>query len=298
MIASTITIPVLGQPHLLEAALTSLIENSFYKHRIIVIMSEEPPDEHHTGGARDWKIVDGRCLKTYESVADLRAKRGAWLDVHGVEFVDVTEEAREFHARTRAVRVVDGGVDVAFKNNAGLKLTDTEWTIPNWDCDFFAGLHWDRPLVDYARLLAPSDKVSLVPMHVQPRLFDALPVWSDPWESSRAVASNVLGMPTTRVVHARSEADTCPYVTADEFYAFCIRMARPGVQIHEKPGERSRAHWVPAMLRTRDVVDAGAYALIGCGYDLEFDNRLGDCGFRKVGFCDSFQLHKGYPPVA
>ncbi|HXB28154.1 MAG TPA: hypothetical protein VNV25_25715 [Gemmatimonadaceae bacterium] len=147
MIASTITIPVLGQPHLLEAALKGLVENSYYRHRIVVITSEAPPDEHHTGGARDWATVEGMdgqpatCRRLYESVDDFRTQRADWLAEHGIEFVDVTDQAREMHARYRRGEVdrrtlVEGGTDVAFKNNLGLAMTDTEWTIPNWDCDF------------------------------------------------------------------------------------------------------------------------------------------------------------------
>ncbi len=247
--------------------------------------------------------MDGQCQRIYESVDDFRQRRAPWLAEHGIEFVDVTAEAIEFHAHYRRGEVdpsrtqVEGGTDVAFKNNLGLALTHTEWTIPNWDCDFFAGPGWDRPLVDYARSVAASDRVMLVPMHVQPRPFAEIPVWTDPWTSARAVASNVLGMPTTRSLQVQPGADPCPWVTSEDFAAFCVKMARPGVILEERPGVRSLLHWVPAMLRTSDLLAVGGYSLIGCGYDLEIDNRLGERGFRKVGFCDSFQLHKGFPPI-
>jgi hypothetical protein len=149
--------------------------------------------------------------------------------------------------------------------------------------------------VDFAS--RAGEKLMLVPMHVQPRPFAALPTWDDPWTSARQVASNVLGMPTTRSVHV-SSSDVRPWVTSEEFAAFCAKMARPGVTIEERPGVRSLLHWVPAMLRTRELVSAGGYSLMGCGYDLEIDNRLGALGFRKIGFCDSFQLHKGFPSAS
>jgi len=302
MFASTITIPVLGQPHFLEAALVGLVKNSFYKHRIIVLKSNPDAfsDPDHAGQVRDWVIVDGKATLTHESVDAMLAKRSDWLTEHNIRVIDVTTEAVAFQERYCRGEVVagktrvEGRTDVAFKNNLGLAATDTEWTIPNWDADFYPGLHWDKPLVDYARASSPHSKPMLVPQHAQPRWFSELPAWGDPWAEARQVAANALTVPTTRKL-----ADGKPWVTELEFFAYCARMRASDRihRIHERPGARTRLHWVPAMLRTQQVRDVGGYELTGSGHDLLFDNKLGDQGFQKTGFLDAFILHKGYPPI-
>ncbi len=290
---STITIPVLGQPHLLRAALYGLVHNSFYRHRIIVLHSNPlayPSDPAHAGSARDWEVdVNGASHERFTSVESFLESHAGWLDSHGIESVDVTSEALAF--RAGHVGAWEGGVDIAFKNNFGLRMTATEWTVPNWDADFYPGMHWDEPLVDFAMRAAP--KSMLVPTHMQPRLFDEIPSWSDPWMQAREGAQNRLAIPTLATVRDRGAA----YVTREAFLAFCGLMRRPGAMIHERPGVREKLHWVPAMLRTREVREAGGYGYQGAGYDVEFDDRLGARGFDKVGFLDSFILHKGYVPI-
>ena len=299
MFASTITIPVLGQPHFLEAALVGLVKNSFYKHRIIILKSNPIAyaDPFHDPQVRDWVVIEGQEKQVHASVDDMLGKRAAWLNEHDVLVIDVTEDVLAFRDHYRRGEIypgktdVEGGADIAFKNNVGLVKTDTEWTIPNWDADFYPGLHWDKPLVEYARSSPSSEKAMLVPMHVQPRHFAARPAWNDPWKQAREVAANVLTLPTTR----KTDRDH-PWVTEQEFFQFIGSMNKRE-SVRERPGARAFLHWVPAMIRTGQVRDVGGYDLNGCGYDILFDNKLGDRGFQKIGFLDSFILHKGYPPV-
>ena len=87
------------------------------------------------------------------------------------------------------------------------------------------------------------------------------------------------------------------HLTEEEFESFCASIRQPGGQIHERPGLRHRGHWLPALLRTEEIREVGGYSYIGSGYDIMFDNLLGDRGFTKIVFCDGFVLHKGFPPM-
>lgn len=279
--ATTITIPVLTQPHYLHAALASLFKNSFYMHKIIILFS------HGDLPARDFTIgEDGIARQVYGSVGEYLRLAAEWLDAHDVTVMDVTRECDEFRA-TRAhgkgwdVGGVGGGEDVAFKNNTGLGVTTTEFTIPNWDCDFYAGRDWDRPLVERSR--RGGRKEMLVPIQVQPHFVPEPPSYR-------------VEMPTVR--HTKmGPQERVPYVTEEEFESFCASIRQPGGQIHERPGLRHRGHWLPALLRTEEIREVGGYSYIGSGYDIMFDNLLGDRGFTKIVFCDGFVLHKGFPPM-
>lgn len=285
---STIVIPNTCQPNFMHAALHGLVENSFYKHRIIV-MHTDPARFPDRAQVTDFEIVDGRRQKTFSSLRHFFDHHAVWLRENNVEVIDVTDGTVEFHDRhiSRGGKF-EGGTALAFINNLGISMTDTEWAIPNWDADFYPGLHWDKPIFDYAQRCGPRQY--LIPMHVQPVLVtpDEAASW-DAWRDSSKVAVHRMAIPTTTIVDGHA------YVTAGEFQRFQERYRRPGETIQEPCGVRARLHWVPWILRTEDYRAVGGFNYQGPGYDLAFDNAMGTAGFTKVGFCDSFIVHKGYP---
>lgn len=203
--------------------------------------------------------------------------------------IDVTERCLEFRKAYEAGNVYPGkkvyedGVDIAFKNNLSLEYIDTEWCVLNWDDDFHAGLWWDEPLLRQIEAGIPERRV-LIPTHVQPSYDPRLINRTDVWEDTRKLVGNVIQM-YSPVKNVREE----------DFFGFCELRQRDNI-IVEPCGVRDRLHWVPMMTRTDDVRKS-PYAYIGTGYDLEFDDRLMSLGFSKMGFQNSFILHKGYVPL-
>ena len=288
---STIIIPNTCQPNFMHAALHGLVENSFYRHRIIVMWSE-PGEGVET--ATDFEIVAGERKKTFGSLRAFFDHHQGWLERNGVEVMNVTARAAAFRARFERGEIYkdrpyEGGSAVAWMNNLALSLVKTEWAIPNWDADFYPGRHWDRSIFDYASSLSKTAKQYLIPMHVQPAAMSLreAEAW-DAWRDSGRISLHRMAIPTTRVV------DGFAYVTDEEFAKFQQAWARPGETIREPCGRRERLHWVPWILRTDDFNRVGGFSYQGSGYDLDFDNRMGDAGFTKVGLCDSFIVHKGY----
>lgn len=305
-LASTITIPCYTQPNFLHVALHALIANSYYRHRIIVLWSDPKQVNFESRGlVDDWEWQGDEITQPYKSVREFLSMHGTWLSDNAIEVVDVTEEEIPFCERYARGEVFagktrpQGGVDIAFKNNVGLRMTKTEWTIPNWDCDFYPDKHWDKPIFDYA-LGGKHEREYLIPMHAQPHVMtaEASASW-DTWRDSPAISCHRLAMPTLarRKFNKEGGEYTIYTVTEPEFFAFCDKARRPGAQIREKCGARSRLHWVPWIVPTAPVVESGGFSYQGSGYDIEFDDRLGRLGFTKVGFCDAFILHKGFPPL-
>lgn len=309
----TITVPIYGQPNYLHSCLHALLKNSIFRHRIIVIWSDPTHVrmEDMFGTAADFEIDIDRNMgvQTYNSMQDFINRHRVWLNDNHIEFVDVTDRSRAFYdklVQDSAGRALDrdrfvypvyrdlqGGVDIAFKNNVGLEMTTSEWTIPNWDADFYAGPGWDRPLLEYAQTINANTKEMLLPSHVQPQYLPGREAAWDAWVDSNSISCHRLTIPSSR----QTRDLTATYVTDEDFTRFCERYRRPGGIIRESCGERKRLHWVPALLRTQHVIDIGGYCYKGSGYDLEFDDRLRDKGgFTKVGFQDAFVLHKGLVP--
>jgi hypothetical protein len=287
-VRSTIIIPNTVQPNYMHAALHGLVENSYYKHRIIVMWTDPDrfPDK---AKVQDFEIIDGQRRQTFSNLRHFFDHHAKWLRDNGVEVIDVTDETVAFHDRHLARGCkFEGGTALAWINNFGVSMTDTEWAIPNWDADFYPGLHWDKPIFDYAQGCGSHSREYLIPMHVQPVLVtsDEAASW-DTWRDSAKVAVHRMAIPTTKIV------DGFAYVTAGEFQEFQDRYRRPGVTIREPCGLRARLHWVPWILRTEAFRSVG-FNYQGSGYDLAFDNAMGAAGFTKVGFCDSFIVHKGY----
>lgn len=303
MIASTITIPVYSQPHFLHTTLHALVRNSAYKHRIIIVWSDSdrigPPFGQKPGGFTDFETTDKFIAsRRFASVRHFLDDHAGWLRDHGIETLDVTDRALAFresfargHVWHGAAGTPEGGVDTAFKNNLGLEVTDTEWTIPNWDCDFYPAPGWDRSVFDYAQREKPKREL-LIPMHVQPKFMTAgeAAKWNV-WRDSPAVACHRLTIATTYSVGGQA----C--VTDDDVKEFVRFEKRGGEIIREPAGKRERLHWVPWILRSDDLRSVGGFNYQGGGYDLEFDDRMGRLGFTKVGFCDAFVFHKAFPPV-
>lgn len=306
MITSTIAIPCYQHPNFLWAALRSLVEHSYYKHRIIVVWSDparvEPGFGQPKTSASDWVTrIDGdggRFEQRYTSIKDMLVREAAWLSAHGVENFDITDEYIEFRRGFERDRGAEfhGGVATAFHNNWGLARTDTEWTIPNWDADFYAGWHWDKSIFDYVTDHRPQREY-LIPMHAQPALVAEAQIaaW-DAWRDSHAISTHRLAIPTSRVLQDTGGSKH-PITTREELFAFERKTRRPGAVIREPCGLRRQLHWVPWILRTEDIRAVGNFNYQGPGYDLAFDNAFGERGFVKVGFCDAFIMHKGWPPV-
>ena len=293
---STITIPNYVQPNFMHGTLHALVRNSYYRHRIIVLYSDPRVVEPETNPTADFEypadVGDRRPdgpVQPYRTVEDFVADHRQWLSDNYVEMVDVTKQVLDNKFKYPRW---NGGTDTAFKDNLGLGMTETEWTVPNWDCDFHPGWHWDKPIFDFIESEKPTRKF-LIPMHVQPLGVGSVTevaAW-DAWRDSPAISCHRLAVPTTRT------GNSTTYVSEPEFFAFCRRTARRGERIVEPCGVRQRLHWLPAVLRASELREAGRYSLMGSGYDIEIDDRLGRMGFQKVGFADAFILHKGFPPI-
>lgn len=314
-IVSTITIPCMNQPNFLHATLHGLVRHSVRRHRIIVVWSDPLEVAAGTGlpspgPAADWEVGGGEDVdpQPVKSVRALLDSHAGWMREHGVEALDVTARTIDFFRRFVARQIPGhetglhpdsggphGGVDIALKNNIGLEITDTEWTIPNWDADFFPAPGWDHSIFEYAPGRSGAREY-LVPMHAQPVLVSperaaqaAAGDW-DPWRESPSC--HRMAIATSKNWRG------CKWVTAADVASFAARHAKDGRQIRERCGARSRLHWVPWILPTGALKQAGGFSHMGPGYDLELDDRFGAMGYTKIGFEDSFIVHKGYVPSA
>lgn len=316
-IASTITIPVLTHPNFLHTMLHGLVRNSYYKHRIIIVWSDperiraamgnwaESERSHAEEGALRNAAVDfettadGHMIQRFASVKHYLEHHATWLKEHSIESVEMTDASIEFRRRYVRGEIVpgktnwEGGVDAAHKDNIGLAMTQTEWAIPDWNCDFYPGWHWDKPIFDYA-LNSSRMKEHLIPMFSQPLAMTPDQVTHfDAWRDSPALCCHRMTTATSRL----TIENPCPYVTRDEWFAFERRWAKPGEIIREPCGVRQKLCWVPWIMRTSEIRALGNLSYIGGGYDLVFDGLEAQAGFERVGFADSFLLHKGWTPI-
>lgn len=281
----TVMIPLFGHVNWMHVALHALRRNAVSPPKIVVAWSDPRISRKGTWAADSVNWDGGPFPHMQAFVKD----HHQWLVDNEVTVVDVTEQCTDFKARCQRGEVptcthFDDGCDIAFKNNLSLDYVDTEWCVPNWDADFYPGPQWDRPLVEQIERGVP-EKTILIPTHVQPDGQEWVRDLADAWEDTRErIACNRLAMysPTRET-------------TEGEFFAFCQRWSRNDV-VRELCGVRDRLHWVPTLIRTDDVRRL-KYNYQGAGYDIEFDNRLGANGFHKLGFRDSFILHKGYIPL-
>ncbi len=281
----TIAIPVSKQPHFLHATLHALVKNSVYAHRILVLY------EKREVGAEDFETASPARSDRYASVEAFRKAHQRWLNGSPwtIDFRSVGPACRALRRNAdREGRVFEGGTDCAFKNNLGLEETETEWTIPNWDADFYPAPGWDESLVTLARTAAPWTMV--VPTHVQPR-----------WPGEPVPPSHRLAMEPSMIVRptaGRYADQDIPCVTEEAIRAWTrARCQGPREIIIEGCGVRNRVHWVPAALRTKEVLEIGGYSLKGSGYDLEMDDQYAKRGGHKLAPSDSLIVHKAFPPV-
>lgn len=302
---STIIIPEFFHPNFLSLCLRKLVQYSRLKHKILVVGSdldkvrqagaEGVDDLKDTGQGGDW-LIDPRTEKKYRkyySMNDFLRENREWMEDNGIEYVDVTEEAIEFRKKYKRGEVVrgktelQGGVDIAFKNNFGLRLVDTEFVIPNFDDDMIPSPGWDEPLFNLAEKYSDTFSV-FIPTHVQPYLFSEDPGWSDCWTESRQIACNRLAIP----IVGRNDV----FLYEEEWTGWCERNKRHDI-LSEPCGVRAKLHYLPMLYRTECLKMIGQYCYKGSGYELEIDDRAAAIGFRKISPCDSFILHKGYLAV-
>jgi hypothetical protein len=281
----TVMVPVFGHVNWTHVALHALRRNAVYPPKIVVAWSDPRVSRKGVwqGEHGNW---DGGPFEDMQAFIE---HHKAWLDDNEVTVVDLTERCLKFRqqceqGKVHGCRKFDDGCDIAFKNNVSMDYVDTDWCVPNWDADFHPGPEWDRPLVDYIE--SHPEPAVLIPTHVQPttdvRARDVGNAWED---TRRIIAGNRLALYWPEKV-----------VPESAFFSFCQKWSRNDT-FSERCGERGRLHWVPTMVPS-DAVRRLQYSYKGSGYDVDFDDRLGGIlGLRKIGFMDSFILHKGYVPL-
>lgn len=303
----TIIIPMFAQPNFLATTLYGLVKNSVLKNRIIVVWSD--PARQGEGGAKDYLtdysvLINEGKLKGYQkygNVQDYMAQNADFIAKNEIEFVDVTEESYEFMLEYKAGLIWkgnavkpapgnwEGGQDIAFKDNWGIKLTTSEYVMPNWDADFFPSPGWDEILIRTMEGLPHSSIV--VPAQVQPLAFDTPPNWQDAWEECRYIACARLTMP----IPQRGGN----VVSEQELEDFYHKWARP-IVLTERPGVRDRLHHFPVLYRTEELINILGPEHInyqGAGYDLAWDDDAGQKGFMKYTPRDSWCIHKAFPAI-
>lgn len=289
----TTIIPMHSQPNFMATTLQGLVKQSILKHRIIVVYSR--PEAQGYAPARDY--IMGLSLKgyhKYSSVQDYHEKHQEWCAEHNIEFYDATDQCLEFEEQYKAGKVYPGvawagGQDIAFKDNIGLAMADTEFVVNNWDADFYPGPGWDAPLAHELRKY-PNRMVIGMPVHVQPYTVGIHKV-PEPrrniFEDTRHIANNrpILSLPEERDNNQVYEREWIEFV----------QMWQRDEVVYERCGVRDYLHWVPTMVRTKDAKEViGEWGYKGPGYDLEMDDRCGQLGFTKICPRTSFILHKGY----
>lgn len=303
----TLLIPMYSQPNFLATTLRGLVRNSRLKNRIVVIWSDPARQDQVCASALDYladydMLMKENKLKTYQkysSIQDYMTRQADFIAENKIEFVDVTEPAYEFMLKYKAGKIWkgnsvkpantpwEGGQDIAFKDNFGINITDSEYVMPNWDADFYPSPGWDEILLENAQLMPPRS--ILVPVQMQPLEFDELPQWTNAWEDGRYVACGRITMPIPR----RGGNTT----TDEELEEFHAKWARAEL-IKERPGERNYLHHFPVLYRTEELKNIiGPYNYQGSGYDLEIDDRCGHLGFRKLTDRRSWCIHKAYVAV-
>lgn len=283
----TIVIPGLRHPNFMEICIQALIKNSRYKNKILIVYdSSQTPASDFMYDKNDKKNV----YQKYHSMDDFITKRRKWLNDNNVTLVDVTEQLRkfvkEFIEKNPGITYYDGH-SIAFKDNIAMDYVDTEWFIWNWDDDFIGAPDWDYNLfkrVDTSR----HDRV-YTPVHVQPaygtgddiKIIDP----NNVWDTSKHISIHRLTLPIP------SRIDT--YLLESELNQFVNANKRDQI-IVELCHIRHKTHWLPMLLEKSLYLKAGGSGYKGPGFDVAFDDKLGEMGIMKVMSCDSFIIHRGY----
>lgn len=280
----TVVIPLYRQPNFLAQAIEGLVSRSVTNPEILVVWADTertkeafPHRAEWDNPCRDFVVGPDDARRThYASIQDYIARRGAWAMANGVTFYDSTDEC--IAVRKAAGDFVDG-CDIAVKNNIGNRMVTTPYIVPNYDADFYPSRGWDAELLALAES-APG-KGAFIPVHVQPRTDYDPPA---DIEETRRIACNVLSW---GVPH-----DHC-HVTRDDWDSL-VESLRSDRRISEPCGVRRDLHYLPMLFRTEEFKAAGDYSMIGTGYEVEMDDRLGRLGFMKHSNYRAFNLHKGF----
>lgn len=289
---STIIIPELEHPNFLAVCLMGLIKNSVHKHKIIIVWSEPKRIRPDEGIGSDFIVNPdtGKRYQKYHNVREFLNIKADFLIENQITDIDVTEDIVEFFEKYKRGEIfpdkinVQGGVDIAFKNNVGIHHASTQWVIPNWDDDFYPSPAWDDNLF-YVANKYQNNRAVFIPAHVQPFRFDVTPEVHDVWSQFKDIACNRLTIPIHR-----------NYVTDEEWTEFCLKWTEWKVDI-EPCGLRSNLHYLPILYRREYLEELGPYCYQGSGYEVEYDNRLAEHRFLKMSPRSSFILHKGYIAV-
>jgi hypothetical protein len=175
----------------------------------------------------------------------------------------------------------------------GLAKVETEWVLPNWDCDFYPSIGWDRPVRRELAGLPPRMVVAMTHCQWMEHCARIEPI-ADPWEDTRRLVGNVLHYPPAQVVPDGPEPNV-RWTTLPAWNNWWIETARGGVTEIEPCAHRRRWHYLPMIWRTAELRALGGFDdTFGTGYEVEVDNRAGQGGFAKIGLRDSAILHKCY----
>ena len=295
----TIIVPLYRQPNHLATVLYGLVKNSVYKNRIIVVWSD--PAQFNHAKMQDFMVnMNLNRFHKYDSVEDYIAKRGDWAAEHNIEFLDVTEQAKIFQkefadGKYNPYTKWEDGVDTAWKDNIGIAMSNSEYTMPNYDADFFPSPGWDKILMDTLAQLPPKSIV--VPVQCQPLNFDKDPEWKYAWNDCKYIACARLTIPIVgREQNSPRGGNSIYEWEMEEFF----NRWKENVILKEKPGARSILHHFPVLYRTeelKNVLGPEHIPLSGAGYDLRWDDDAGKKGFTKYTPRNSWCFHKAFVAV-
>lgn len=279
---TTILIPEYAHPNFLEICLQALFRNSRYKHEILVVGGDTKAP------ANDFMYnKNGQRYQKYSSIDEFLKKNKAWLEENNVVFIDTTESRKKFkESYERSAGVYNGGVDTASNDNIGAEQVQTKWFFWNWDDDFIAAPDWDANLLKYVDD-SRTDRVYL-PTHVQPNFGateeNLMINPKDAWTSTH-ISIHRLPLPIT----SRAE----PYLLESEMNEFVKANSRNDTW-EELCHIRHKIHWVPMLIEKEYYLAINGCNYQGSGYDIEFDDRLGNLSKKKVMSRSSFIIHRGY----
>jgi len=287
----TIIIPEGRYVNRLAACLSGLVENSYYKHDILVITSDIELED----------ISEGVLEKRYNSVSHYMEKNKKFMKDNNIYFYNITLSkdivsnfAKKYMLDKVETHRWEGGTDTAFKDNFGIDLAKTDWIMPNFDDDFYPSKNWDLNLF---KCIDDSKKQVYIPTHIQPYAFGWLQrnypkvyrpkeqIDSDwVWNKSREIACARPIMPVDREP---------VFIYESEWNSFVEKFSTDKI-ITEPCAERRKLHYLPMLYKKEDIKSIGGFTLIGSGYEINVDDRFAHAGYSKVSVCNSFIIHKGF----
>jgi len=264
----SILIPIRRKIEQLEIAIYNLREYSYNKNHEILLL--------------------GNC-ETSDMFQWLE-KRKKWLEKHKIRYhhCDFTlEDVAKFPKdHSQYGKPMDGSA-TAMALNIGIKIATYDWIVAISDDDLFYSKDWDKPFFD---LIEKNNAVSYVfrPIHVQPgkelrgEELTFPKFWGDAWRHFSL---------HRKVVPVIRKEDN--FITEDEWNE-AVEIVKKEAVDYETCGRRLEMHWIPLLIH-RDLLERikGWPEKAGPGFDLHFDDRLGNLGITKVRPGNSLVLHKG-----